>query len=158
MTVHIQTDPPYQHTVDAAQLAAAAADALKLGGPATAGVTVVITSDEAVRALNRQYRGLDAPTDVLSFEAAGDDGFVVAGERGPYLGDVIIAAPTASAQARAAGHTPAEEMTLLAVHGILHLLGFDHDTPARKKIMWQQQAQILRLHNLSHIKPTEAHP
>ncbi|RME82331.1 MAG: rRNA maturation RNase YbeY, partial [Caldilineae bacterium] len=71
------------------------------------------------------------------------------------LGDIVIAAPTAARQAHAAGHTPAEEICLLAVHGILHLLGYDHDTPARKEAMWQKQAQILAANGLAHVKPTE---
>ena len=80
-------------------------------------VTVAIVSDARVRALNRQYRRKDKVTDVLSFPS---------GERG-YLGDVVIAAGVAARQAREAGHTLATELRVLALHGLLHLLGYDHE-------------------------------
>jgi probable rRNA maturation factor len=80
-------------------------------------VTVAIVSDARVRALNRQYRRRDKATDVLSFPS---------GERG-YLGDVVIAAGVAARQAREAGHTLATELRVLALHGLLHLLGYDHE-------------------------------
>jgi probable rRNA maturation factor len=80
-------------------------------------VTVAIVSDARVRALNRQYRRKDRVTDVLSFPS---------GERG-YLGDVVIAAGVGARQAREAGHTLATELRVLALHGLLHLLGYDHE-------------------------------
>ena len=80
-------------------------------------VTVAIVSDARVRALNRQYRRKDKVTDVLSFPS---------GERG-YLGDVVIAAGVAARQAREAGHSLATELRVLALHGLLHLLGYDHE-------------------------------
>jgi probable rRNA maturation factor len=80
-------------------------------------VTVAIVSDARVRALNRQYRRKDKATDVLSFPS---------GERG-YLGDVVIAAGVAARQAHEAGHTLATELRVLALHGLLHLLGYDHE-------------------------------
>ena len=80
-------------------------------------VTVAIVSDARVRALNRQYRRKDKATDVLSFPS---------GERGD-LGDVVIAAGVAARQAREAGHTVATELRVLALHGLLHLLGYDHE-------------------------------
>ena len=81
-------------------------------------VTVALVSDARVRALNRQYRRLDAPTDVLSFPA---------GEPS-HLGDVVIATGVARRQARAAGHPLRTEVRVLALHGLLHLLGYDHET------------------------------
>ena len=80
-------------------------------------VTVAIVSDARVRALNRQYRRKDKATDVLSFPS---------GERG-YLGDVVIAAGVAARQAREGGHSLATELRVLALHGLLHLLGYDHE-------------------------------
>jgi probable rRNA maturation factor len=80
-------------------------------------VTVAIVSDARVRALNRQYRRKDKVTDVLAFPS---------GERG-HLGDVVIAAGVAARQAREAGHTLATELRVLALHGLLHLLGYDHE-------------------------------
>jgi probable rRNA maturation factor len=81
-------------------------------------MTVAIVPDARVRALNRRFRKKDQPTDVLSFPAD---------ERG-YLGDVVIAAGVASRQAREAGHSLQTELRVLALHGLLHLLGYDHDT------------------------------
>jgi probable rRNA maturation factor len=116
-------------------------------------VALVITASETVRQLNHRYRGLDSPTDVLSFENTPDPNFPDMDQG--HLGDVIIAYPVAQAQARATGHTPMEELILLAVHGTLHLLGFDHDTPAGKNKMWTAQNQIMAELGLDHIQPTE---
>lgn len=80
-------------------------------------VTVAIVPDSRVRRLNRQYRRKDAPTDVLSFPSE---------ERG-YLGDIVIAAGVARRQARDAGHSVPTELRILALHGLLHLLGYDHE-------------------------------
>jgi len=80
-------------------------------------VTVAVAADRRVRELNRIYRGIDAATDVLSFPA---------GEPGT-LGDVIIARGVAGRQARGAGHALATELRVLALHGLLHLLGYDHE-------------------------------
>lgn len=85
---------------------------------ARGGVTVAIVPDARVHALNRRFRRKDTPTDVLSFPA---------GELG-YLGDVVIAAGVATRQAREAGHSLQTELRVLALHGLLHLLGYDHET------------------------------
>jgi probable rRNA maturation factor len=80
-------------------------------------MTVAIVSDARIRALNRQYRRKDTATDVLSFPSE---------ERG-FLGDVVIASGVAARQARAAGHSLRTELRVLALHGLLHLLGYDHE-------------------------------
>jgi probable rRNA maturation factor len=80
-------------------------------------MTVAIVSDTRVRALNRKFRRKDKATDVLSFPS---------GERG-YLGDVLISSGVAARQARAAGHSLTTELRVLALHGLLHLLGYDHE-------------------------------
>jgi probable rRNA maturation factor len=102
-------------------------------------LTVVLTVDETIQELDREYLGVDSPTDVLSFPA---------GEMDPetqefYLGDVIISYPRAQAQAAAAGHTPEAELQLLTVHGVLHLLGHDHAGSEEKNRMWTEQERIL---------------
>ena len=81
-------------------------------------VSVVLAGDRLLRRLNRDYRGKDRPTDVLSFPGAG-------GEEG--LGDVVISVPTAQRQARRQGHTVLRELDILALHGFLHVLGYDHE-------------------------------
>jgi probable rRNA maturation factor len=87
-------------------------------------MTVALVSDSRVRALNKRFRRKDTPTDVLSFPGA-RRGSGQASER--YLGDVVIAAGVARRQAREAGHSVQTELRVLALHGLLHLLGYDHE-------------------------------
>jgi probable rRNA maturation factor len=84
-------------------------------------VTVVITTDRRIRRLNREWRGLDKATDVLSFPAGDDPGPV------RHLGDLVISRDTARRQARHEGHPLQTELRVLALHGLLHLLGYDHE-------------------------------
>jgi probable rRNA maturation factor len=91
--------------------------AVKLGGE----VTVLLTTDAAIRRLNRRFRGKDKATDVLSFPTAGP----IAAE---MAGDLAISIPTARRQAAAQGHSLATEIRVLIVHGLLHLAGFDHES------------------------------
>jgi len=110
---------------------------LKRAAPRTArgAVSVAIVSDARVRALNRRYRRKDCATDVLSFpgraRSAGLSGPRAAALKGPrfehLLGDIVIARGVAARQARQAGHSPAVELRILALHGLLHLLGYDHE-------------------------------
>jgi probable rRNA maturation factor len=81
-------------------------------------LSIAIVSDRRMRALNRQFRGKDAVTDVLSFPSD---------ERG-FLGDIVIAAGVSTRQAKAAGHTIQTEVRVLALHGLLHLIGYDHES------------------------------
>jgi probable rRNA maturation factor len=95
-------------------------------------VTVAVTTDARVRALNRRFRGVTKPTDVLSFPA---------GEPGE-LGDIVIARGVASRQARERGHSLATELKVLALHGLLHLLGYDHEQDAGR--MARAEARLRR--------------
>lgn len=89
-------------------------------------LTVVLTDDAEIRALNQEHLEVDGPTDVLSFPLfeLGDEGFPDV----PHLGDIVISLETAQRQADAAGHTLEVEVATLAAHGLTHLLGFDHPT------------------------------
>jgi probable rRNA maturation factor len=89
-------------------------------GRAKGVVSVAIVGDRAMRRLNRRFAGNDAPTDVLSFPASGPRVGV------PFMGDIVIAAGVARRQAREAGHSVLDEVKTLALHGLLHLLGYDH--------------------------------
>lgn len=144
--INVQVDEPFVAEVDAADLVNVIAAALAHEGVAEAEVTLVITDDEAVADLNRRYRGVDGPTDVLSFPAQEPTpGFVSAPEAAAYLGDIIIALPFTRRQAAELGRPLAEELRLLTVHGVLHLLGYDHAEPAAEAAMWARQEAILRL-------------
>jgi probable rRNA maturation factor len=103
----------------------------------------VLTDDEAVRALNRDFREVDKPTDVLSFPLADPEAL-----RDPatpvFLGEIYISLDTARAQARAARRAFQREVAHLAVHGILHLLGYDHHTTAQRKRMWAEERRVMR--------------
>ena len=109
-----------------------------------------IIEDAQMQQLNLQYMGVDSPTDVLSFPVP----FQNPDTGNPYLGDILISFPTAARQAEAAGHPVAEEISLLLVHGILHLLGYDHLTPEEKTAMWDIQDTILTALHI-HARPTE---
>jgi len=107
-------------------------------------VTVVITTDEAVADLNQQYRDTKGPTDVLSFPAQDSTpGFVTAPEMATYLGDIIIALPYTRRQASNLNRSLRDELRLLAVHGVLHLLGYDHAEQEEEANMWARQEAIL---------------
>lgn len=113
--------------------------------PSGVSLTVVVTGDDEIQALNRQFRDVDAPTDVLAFpDAVTGQIFVDGSDEPPYLGDVIISLPRAREQAAEHGHSTTEELRLLVVHGVLHLLGHDHATPAQEADMWARQDAILR--------------
>jgi probable rRNA maturation factor len=101
--------------------------------------TIVLSDDAHLQVLNRQFLGIDAPTDVLSFPAGDTD----PDSDELYLGDVIISLPRAQAQASAGGHPVQDELQLLVVHGVLHLLGYDHADEDEKAKMWAIQAHIL---------------
>ena len=88
-------------------------------------VGIALVSDARIRALNQTYRRRDSPTDVLSFPAGGD--VWQTETRRPWLGEIVIARGVARRQARAAGHSESTELRVLALHGLLHLLGYDHD-------------------------------
>lgn len=104
-------------------------------------VTLLLTDDDQLQSLNKEYRGINQPTDVLSFEA----GETMPGmkEDDPYLGDIVISLPMAERQAKQGGHSLKSELQLLTVHGTLHLLGYDHEEPEEKDRMWWVQASIL---------------
>lgn len=95
-------------------------------------VSFVLTDDESIHQLNKIYRGKDRPTDVLAFAMREGEFAELAGAA---LGDVIVSVPTARKQARERAIPVLEEVTMLLAHGLLHLLGWDHDTPAKDRRM-----------------------
>lgn len=152
-TVDLQNTVPYPMPYLRAVAAAAnmAMDHEKVSDGAA--LTILLTDDEYLRDLNLQYRGEDHATDVLSFP--GGDPIPGAEDLLEYLGDIAISVDTAEAQAEAKGHETAAELQLLAVHGVLHLLGYDHQDEDQKATMWAVQAAILARLGLEGIQPTE---
>jgi probable rRNA maturation factor len=106
--------------------------------PSGASVAVRLTSDSELRRLNRNYAGEDHATDVLSFAGSGD-----------HLGDIAISWPAAVRQAGEYGHGEATELALLSVHGLLHLAGWDHATPAERKEMTRLTVAALKATGIS---------
>jgi probable rRNA maturation factor len=110
-------------------------------------VSVSVVDDEEIHELNRTWRNVDRPTDVLSFALTEGDEDEVAflDETAPetMLGDIIISLPTAIRQAESYGHSVAREFGFLLVHGFLHLIGFDHDTADKEAEMFGLQETIL---------------
>jgi len=146
--IHIQAEIPFSEPL----LERAANAVLEHASqPLGAELSIVLTDDAHLHELNRDYLGVDAPTDVLSFPASETD--PETGAR--YLGDILISIPRAQAQADAAGHPLDSEVQLLVVHGVLHLLGYDHDAAEEKARMWKAQAEILEGLGLGHIQIRE---
>jgi probable rRNA maturation factor len=116
-----------------------ALERLRLRG---AQVTVLLVGEQAMRGLNRRWRGKDRPTDVLSFSQREGEG----GELHPeLLGDIVICVPVARRQAAAAGHCLAAELDRLAVHGLLHLVGYEHEgDPDGARAMLRREDAILK--------------
>jgi probable rRNA maturation factor len=126
-----------------APLAAAALDSVP-DAPPRAEIAVLLTGDGPMRALNRQYRGQDRPTNVLSFAFAEEPDAVPAPPGEPaMLGDVVIAFDTLMREADAAGTPPLHHLAHLALHGVLHLLGHDHDEDAAAAAMEALETRLL---------------
>ncbi|MCP5097955.1 MAG: rRNA maturation RNase YbeY [Chloroflexi bacterium] len=121
--------------------------------PSPATLSLVLTDDAQLQQLNNDYRGIDIPTDVLSF--AVDQNSPTMPGAAPYLGDIIISVPYATRQANQEGHTVDDELQLLVVHGVLHLLGYDHMERDEKKVMWRRQTAVLQKLNIQITLPDE---
>ena len=101
-------------------------------------VNVLLTSSAEMKSLNRRFRGKDKPTDVLSFPAE-------PGAQKQFAGDIAISAEIASQNARALGHSPADEVKILVLHGVLHLRGYDHECDNRQMARREKQLRA-KLH------------
>lgn len=106
-------------------------------------VSVTLVDDQAIQDLNREYRQVDRPTDVLSFPMEDDATFPDGSEIVPLLGDVVISVPRAVTQAQEYGHSLEREIGFLATHGFLHLLGYDHDNAESEVRMFRRQEEVL---------------
>lgn len=109
-------------------------------------VSISIVDDEEIRKLNKEYRGIDRATDVLSFpmmDFEGDDAIIQEATDIVMLGDIVISAERAKAQAADYGHSFEREMAFLTVHGMFHLMGYDHEKPEDASIMRAKEEKIL---------------
>jgi probable rRNA maturation factor len=112
---------------------------------------LVVTDSETIQQLNKTYRGENEPTDVLAFymlphmEQEHEQSFVAPPDGIHHLGEVVISYPQAVQQAREQGHSVAQELTLLVVHGVLHLLGYNHEEPEERQHMRARESEILKM-------------
>lgn len=150
--LYVRIDKPFQRTVDEGWLRRVVEKALNVAAVnRPVELSVVITDDEAIRQLNRDYRKKDEATDVLSFafsEDADATHFVSPPDGVSRLGEVLISCPQAKIQAKEHGHPIERELALLLSHGVLHLLGYEHDDQPSQDRMKAIEETILR--ELSH--------
>ncbi|NPV76761.1 MAG: rRNA maturation RNase YbeY [Anaerolineae bacterium] len=138
--VHVTVRAQYKKILKPAFVSDIADRVLKyLDIPTESELSIIIDNDDFIRELNQKYRDQNEPTDVLSFSSNETD--PQTGLR--YYGDIIISYPRAVTQAQTGGHKVEDEITLLIVHGILHLLGYDHEVETDQEKMWAVQNKIL---------------
>jgi probable rRNA maturation factor len=146
--IAILVEEGFRGVVDAGWVKKIARQALKAEGVASPyEVSLVFTDSETVKQLNRDYRGVDKPTDVLAFymlpQKQADSSFALPPDGITRLGEVIISYPQAAEQAKEQGHSPQSELALLVIHGILHLLGYDHEEPEEASMMRARERELL---------------
>ncbi len=148
--INISVEQKLKVSLDESWLQRIALQALEAEGIASpAEMGLVITDNKAIQKLNRIYRGEDRPTDVLAFHMIHGTTeelelpFVGPPDGVHHLGEVVISYPQAVKQAGEQGHSVAQELALLVVHGVLHLLGYDHELPAERQQMRAEENKIL---------------
>ena len=150
--IDVQIFPAFVHRLSKAWLRKVTEQALDTqseGDPLS--ISLVIADDETVHSLNREYRDLDETTDVLAFplwesrenESPGANGFFLPAEETTPMGEIVISYPQAARQAREGKRLIRAEMALLIVHGVLHLLGYDHADAQQESHMWARQDEVL---------------
>ena len=127
------------HGLSARLKRAVRAALIEAGADETSDLTLLLTTDRRIQNLNHDFRGKDTPTNVLSFPARAQT----------YLGDIAIAYGVTAKEAKAAGKTLQDHAIHLAVHGVLHLLGYDHVTSRKAKVMEPMETRILATLNIS---------
>ncbi len=139
MTTLVTGPPDGEPGFDAEQFTRRCEAVLAAAEVPDAELSVALVSDDEIAELNRTYRAKEGPTDVLSFSLLEGDH---ADWRGVMLGDVIISVPTAQRQAHELGHDLDEELLRLLIHGVLHLLGFDHEVDAEAEVMEAREREV----------------
>ena len=143
ISVEIQIDIPENSKSLVHEIQNAVSKTIEVVSPALTdlSLSLLICDDSVMKMLNNAYRGIDQPTDVLSFPAD----YTLPESHTTYLGDIAISYPTAHKQATLGNYPVNQEIMLLTVHGVLHLLGYDHLSDNDKKVMWDFQNKILTL-------------
>jgi probable rRNA maturation factor len=136
--IDVRTDSALWNDTAAAIVRRAVAQAAAALSTSRGELAIVLTDDSAIRSLNRQWRGIDAATNVLSFPSR-----TIAGQP-PHIGDVVLAYQTIARQARAARKPFVHHLAHLAVHGYLHLLGYDHEEDKQAEAMEGAERRVLR--------------
>lgn len=141
--VLVSIEPGFARRVQADWLTGIARITLEHEAVGDCQLSVAVTTDAEIHALNRQYAGEDRPTDVLSFSQEEGEAFITAPDEPRHLGDVIISLETAERQAAEAGHDLDTEMAHLLTHGVLHLLGYDHAEAREEREMRERERAVL---------------
>lgn len=142
--VDIRVDPDYRRRLKLRYLRQVVKTALAAEGvEAEKKLSLILTDDDTVRKLNHKYRSLNETTDVLSFSFQEDGRFISPPGAKAHLGEIVVSYPQAESQALEAGHTVEKEVTMLIVHGVLHILGYDHELPEQASIMQDRERTIL---------------
>ena len=110
---------------------------------------LIIVGNEYIHELNKNYRGIDRETDVITFALEDEDSIIVPEEEGRNLGDIYISIDKARSQAEEFGHGLLRELSFLAVHGFYHLLGYDHMTPEDEEVMFKKQEEVLEEYGIT---------
>ena len=155
-----QTSPEWEALAERALVAALDRLAAQDKAPAWCEVSVALVDEAEIQELNRQYRGIDAPTDVLSFSQGEGSGLTLADfppEMPVPLGDIVVSIPRMRAQAVDYGHGEGREFGFLLVHGLLHLLGYDHQTPEETGTMRAAEEDLLAAAGLERPGPPTGH-
>ena len=148
LELNLLVRPDFRGSVDDIRLETTVSETLRRHEiPEPIEVGLVITDDREVAELNRRYRGKQGTTDVLSFpqydESGSDEDFVSPPDGLNSLGEVIVSYPQAERQAQEHGHSTEQEVTFLIVHGLLHLLGYDHEVESEAAVMREQESVAL---------------
>ena len=146
--IEISVEEKFRGVVDGVWVKKIVQQVLKAEGVAPPyEVSIVFTDSETVKQLNRDYRGVDEPTDVLAFymlpQKEADSSFALPPDGVTRLGEVIISYPQAVEQAKEQGHSTERELALLVIHGILHLLSYGHEEPEEEAKMRTREKELL---------------
>lgn len=150
MTIFLEIEPTFANSSDLPDFNELVFSVFEEQGiPKETDVTIAVVDDDHIYKLNLDFLGADEPTDVLAFPA----GHIDPDSGHQNIGDIVISYPRAKDQAESAGHPLSSELSLLTVHGLLHLIGFDHDRPESEDEMWQIQSEVLTKHGIKVNSP-----